>query len=117
VYKIIKKAYPLTPILALGMPLLVSAQSLQDIITTFRSAVDVLIPLLMGLCVAVFLWGLVKYMWSAGDSGKQTEAKGYIIYGLIGIFVLVAFWGIVSFIALTFGIGRAQTGNFPIFTI
>ncbi len=104
------------PILALAMPFLASAQSLQTIITSFKNAVvNALIPLMMALCVAVFLWGLVRYIWSAGDSAKQADARGWIIYGLIGIFVLVAFWGIIAFISNTFqltpGVSTMPTFN------
>jgi hypothetical protein len=50
------------------------------------------------------LWGIIRYITSGGDADKEKAARGYIIYGLIGIFVLVSFWGIIQLVANTFGI-------------
>jgi len=47
------------------------------------------------LAVAVFLWGIVKYISASGNPEKRKQAKDLIIYGLIGMFVLVSFIGII----------------------
>lgn len=99
--------------LALMAPLTAAAATLEDIIGTIRNLVDTIIPLFMVIAVAVFLWGIIRYITSAGDEEKQKAARGYIIYGLIGIFVMVAFWGIITVVASTFGIQTGGTVNLP----
>jgi len=44
-----------------------------------------------------------KYIQAAG-SGKQQEAKDGIIYGIVGLFVMVSVWGLVNVIRNTFDI-------------
>ncbi len=90
--------------LAFATPLMAAAQNLTSILGTIRSLVNTIVPLFMVIAVAVFLWGIVKYITAAGDEEKAKEARGYIIYGLIGVFVMVAFWGIINVVATTFGV-------------
>lgn len=100
--------------LAFAMPLMAAAaQKLGEIMTTVRSLVNSIVPLFMVVAVAVFLWGIVRYITAAGDEEKAKEARGYIIYGLIGVFVMVAFWGIINVVAGTFGVDIGGTVDVP----
>ncbi len=99
--------------LAFAMPMIAFAATLKDIVSTVRDLVNTIVPLFMVVAVAVFLWGIVRYITAAGDAEKAKDAKGYIIYGLIGIFVMVAFWGIVTLVAGTFGVDTGGTVTFP----
>lgn len=78
---------------------------LQNIVAVLKSLANAIVPLFMVVAVAVFLWGIVRYITAAGDEEKQKAARGWIIYGLIGMFVMVAFWGIITVVASSFGIG------------
>ena len=101
--------------LALALPLMASAADLQGILSTARSLANTIIPLFMVIAVAVFLWGIIRYITSAGDEENQKKARGYIIYGLIGIFVMIAFWGIIQVVANTFQVQTGGTINPPTF--
>ncbi len=95
--------------LGLAMPFVaLAAGELQNIVRTLKSLADAIVPLFMVVAVAVFLWGIIKFITAGGDEEKKTGAKNYIIYGLIGIFVMVAFWGIIQLVAGTFSV---QTGG------
>jgi len=61
-------------------------------------------PLLIAIAMIVFIWGVINYITSAGDSAKRTEAIQYMIWGIVGLFVIVAFWGLLTILANTFGI-------------
>lgn len=102
--------------LALATPF-VALADLQGIVTTIKSLADSIVPLFMVVAVAVFLWGIVRYITAAGDEEKAKSARGYIIYGLIGIFVMVAFWGIIQVVAGSFSIstepGQFQAPTLP----
>jgi len=66
-----------------------------------------IIPILITLAVVYFIWGVIQYTIS-GDEEKKKKARGMIIQGLIGLFIIVAFWGILSLITSTFGVGPEQ---------
>ena len=78
-------------------------------LTTFKDfvykAIDVLnsvIPLLFIIATVVFLWGILQFIMSGDNKEKREDGKQFIIYGLIGLFVMVAVWGLVAILTGTF---------------
>jgi uncharacterized membrane protein len=60
---------------------------------------ETIVPILIGLTVVYFLYGVMKFVKSAGDQKARDEAKNTIMYGLIGLAVMVTVWGLVAIIA------------------
>ncbi len=81
--------------------------------TGFRSIVNILIPAFFALAVIYFFWGMAKYILSAGDADKAKEGRGIMIYGVIGIAVMVLLYGLVAFIGSSIGIGSGTGPTFP----
>lgn len=59
------------------------------------------ISLLFVVATLVFLWGVIRYVIAGGDEEKLKEGRQYIIYGLIGLAVMLAVWGIVGAVVKT----------------
>lgn len=68
--------------------------------------------LILAIAVLIFLYGLVGYITNSGDESKRKESVQYIIYGIFGIFVMVATWGLVSLLSGFIGdsVGIPQIG-------
>jgi hypothetical protein len=99
------------------LPSLVSAQrraskEVADIIVVFVEIIYISIPILTGLGLALFLWGVVRYIGTS-DEGTKQEARSVILYGIITLFAMVAVWGLVYFVAGTLGIGIDNSGTIP----
>jgi|SRR3972149_2410271 len=73
-----------------------------DVLIAFVSA---LVPILIGCAVIVFFWGIIKFIAHAGDEKATTEGKQFILWGLVGLFVIVALWAIVGYLQESLGIG------------
>jgi len=87
---------------SMALPFIGLAQAgrLDNIVLLVQSAgnlVNVLIGFVIALATLVFMWGLIQYIASS-DPEKQKSAKGYMAWGLIGLFVMVSVWGLVKFI-------------------
>jgi FtsH-binding integral membrane protein len=91
------------------------AQTFKDITVGIADLVlRPLIPLLFLVATVVFLWGIILYITSGGEEEKIREGRKYIIWGLIGLFVMVALWGIVrALIATLFPSGLPGAPAFP----
>jgi len=101
-----KKLYPLT---ILALPMFASAATdIHDILDTVQGLIETVIPIVIGIAVLMFLWGIAQYIVSK-DSEKQAEARNIIIYGVIVLFAMVAIWGLVEVLSETFGIGAGTT--------
>lgn len=54
----------------------------------------------------LFMWGLVMFMIHLNSGEPKQEDKDHILWGLVGMLVMVAVWGIIGLLENTFGIGR-----------
>ncbi|PCI20191.1 hypothetical protein COB64_02675 [Candidatus Wolfebacteria bacterium] len=86
------------------IPMLASAQTVGSILFKVSELLNTIIPILITLAVIYFIYGVIQYV-TAKDEDKQAEARKVIVSGIIGIFVIVSIWGLVSLVARTFGIG------------
>ena len=98
-----KTLVKIAAISAIIVPMVAFAQANDLLANTNRVLLSV-IPVLMVLATVVFLWGVVMYVIAGGDEEKLGRAKGYIVAGIIGLFVMLAVWGIVNALAGTLGL-------------
>jgi hypothetical protein len=94
-------------------PLIDSGSTVSDLIYSVMGIFDSLIPLLIGAAVVVFLYGVLLFIAkaSAGNAEGRKEGINFMIFGIIGIAVMVSVWGLVAFVTNTFG----TTGGVPQF--
>lgn len=96
----------------LVLPLIASAQVpgqgfLDVIINVF---INPIVALIFSLGMLVFFWGLVQFMWKA-DSATAWETGGkHIMYGLAGMLIMVAVWGVIAMVTNTLGLQRGRNG-------
>lgn len=63
------------------------------------------LPVLIALGMVYFVWGIVQYFIGDNEEAK-TKGKERIIFGIIGLAVIISVWGLVYILAGTFGLGR-----------
>ena len=90
---------------ALALPFVSLAQEEFGEISTFIGRITAfingtLIPLIFGIALLVFLWGIFKYfILGGGDEGSREEGKKLMLWAIIGFVVMVSVFGIVNMIA------------------
>jgi len=76
----------------------------EELIVKLNDAIfNPLILLLIAIATVYFLWGLSMFLANAEDSAERAEGKKKIVYGLIGLFVMVSVFGIIRLVLDTFG--------------
>jgi hypothetical protein len=55
----------------------------------------------VGIGLLVFIWGVSKVIRGAGDPEMLSEGKKYMLWALIGLFVIFSMWGIVELLRST----------------
>lgn len=102
----------LTPILAFatnhisndGIPL----GGVEFLIYQLQRIVSSLVPLLIGVAVVVFCWGIIKYLFT----GDKEQGKTIMVYGIVALFVMTSIWGLVGILRATlFGQGTRNSAN------
>lgn len=86
----------------------VPGQGFLDIIISVF--INPIVALIFSLGMLVFFWGLVEFMWKA-DSATAWETGGkHIMYGLVGMLIMVAVWGVIAMVTNTLGLQRGRNG-------
>lgn len=62
------------------------------------------IYLIMALAVVYFLWGVMMFVKNADNAEKREEGYKHMIWGIIGIFIMVSAKGIISIILSSMGL-------------
>lgn len=94
----------------------VFAQAVTDfpqLLTRIESILNVAIPFIIGLAVFVIIWGIFIYITKAGEEEKRSEAKLYIVWGIIAVFCMLSIWGFVNILINSFGIQINPTISYP----
>ncbi|KKT29031.1 hypothetical protein A3I36_04710 [Candidatus Giovannonibacteria bacterium RIFCSPLOWO2_02_FULL_45_28] len=75
--------------------------SIAELFKNIGGIIGQLIRILVAVATIVFFWGIIQYIVASGDEKKLQEGRQYIIYGIVGLFVIVAMWAIVNAVAST----------------
>ena len=61
-----------------------------------------IIGLIGALAVLFFLWGVMKFIKDAADPKAREEGRQFMLYGIIGLFVMASVYGLVRILENTF---------------
>ena len=83
--------------------------TIAELLGKLTNILNQIVPILIGLAVFVILWGIFTYITKAGEEEKRAEAKKFILYGIIGVFIMLSLWGLVGILVNTFSISQQLT--------
>jgi vacuolar-type H+-ATPase subunit I/STV1 len=59
------------------------------------------IGLLFAVALIMFLWGLAQFIINAGSEEGRTTGKKHMIWGIVGMFIMVGAYAIVNILSNT----------------
>ncbi|MEK7176898.1 MAG: pilin [Patescibacteria group bacterium] len=83
--------------------------NLETFATSIGGLVGTLLPVVVGIALLAFFWGLVKFIFAQGNEESKSDAKKTMVWGVIALFVMVSVWGLVGFIGDAFGIEQGES--------
>ncbi len=87
-----------TPIIALAA----TNWELADVIYLVMRYLNMILILLMAVAVVFFVYNIIMYYVKPNEN--RSEAHQYLMWSIIGFFVILSFWGIVNVLQNTFGL-------------
>ncbi len=110
-----KKLVKVGAVLVSAMPVLALAQSintnyLTSIINGAKDLLDKLVVVLISLAIVWFIWNVIRYVMS-NELEKKDAAKQQMIWGIIGLAVIVSIWGLVALLQNIFGVNTQNAGT------
>lgn len=111
----------------LSLPVLLYAQTVGQNVTNTFNTLDQLIKvltsgvvqstgyLLMGVATVTFIIGIIRFLWAGktGDVKKLEDGRRFLLWGLIGMFVLFSMYGIIKFAQYTLGVTNNSAIDLP----
>ncbi len=86
----------------------------RTLFDNFFELIGRLTILLVGLALALFFFGIVRYFFSPSTLVKE-EARKYMFWGVVALFVMTSIWGLTGVLTNFFGFGsvvpQLPTGN------
>ena len=86
--------------------------TLQGILCKVNEILGAILPVLVALGVVYFVWGVIAYVIASDEEAKK-KGRDRIVYGIIGLAVIISVWGLVRILTNTFGFSNIQNIQFP----
>lgn len=77
---------------------------IQTLIQRVGDLVELSIPIVAGLALLGFFWGLAIFVFQNGSEVDAEKGKNIMKWGLIALFIMVSVWGIIGFFQRDLGI-------------
>jgi hypothetical protein len=107
-----KRFFLVAAVALLTLPTLAYAQELNNIqrlLDSIGRLISAALPIVAGLALLAFFWGVAMFIFAQADESKKVEAKKIMIWSVVALFVMVSVWGLVRFINNALGIQQERT--------
>jgi len=82
-----------------------SAPTFNTLLTNIENQIVIPLIYLMGaLAVLFFLWGVLVFIKNGANAEKRAEGFQHMMWGIIGIFIMISARGIIYIILATLGL-------------
>lgn len=85
---------PLTPLSS--HTIVYAIYGVGDIVGSFTSSLDLLIKILMALALCATFYGGITLIRNADNEDGRAKGIRMLIWGVIGLFVMVSLWGVIA---------------------
>lgn len=87
--------------LALALPMVTFAQQSVDTVEDVGSLIinlinNVAVPVIFALAFLLFIWGVFKFFFNAGNPDGRKEGLSFMLYGVLGFVIMISVWGLVN---------------------
>jgi hypothetical protein len=81
-----------------------------------RVIINPLIVFMFALAIVYFLYGLMQYLLSPDNEEIRRNSKQHMLWGIIGMFIMIAVFGIMNVLLTTLGTKgiKIQNGSYEV---
>jgi len=92
----------------------VSAFAQTKTLTTLAASIagymNQILALLVGFAVVAFVYFIIRYFIQSGKTDRA-EAGKYVMWSMVGFFLVVSMWGVVNILISTFDLGTSSPSS------
>ncbi len=90
-----------------GVTFAATNMKLSDLVGKIAQYFNQALYLLMGFAVVTFVYYVIKYFIQP-ESVKKVEAAQYVLWSIVGFFIILSMWGLVNILISTFDLGTGS---------
>lgn len=76
----------------------------------------VIVPLIFAIAFVAFVWGVAQaFVLNPADGEARKKGRDFVLYAVIGFFLMVSVWGITRIFVNTFGFDTQVRPPIPTF--
>lgn len=79
-------------------------ERIKTLLRDFKSILDLIVPIVFALALIFFFYGIAQFIKSAGDTKTLESGKNKMVWGIVGLFVMVSIWGIIRYLGDSIGV-------------
>jgi uncharacterized membrane protein YozB (DUF420 family) len=91
--------FPFAPLIAFAAT---KPTDFKSLLGVFMNLFSLIIPVLISLAILAFLSGVAMYIWKGASETERSKGKQFMFWGVVGIFVMVSFLGLIEILQDTF---------------
>lgn len=74
-----------------------------------RTILNPIIQFAFIIAFVFFLWGVMQYIRNANNPEKRKVGQDHMMWGIIGLVIMIGVYGIMNILISTFGLSRSHT--------
>lgn len=82
--------------------------NISSLSTLLTDYFNLAVQIMLAAAVVFVIWNGLKFVMNGGDVEKRAEGQNGIIYGIIGIAVMLSVWGLVALVTGSTGLGTTK---------
>ncbi len=83
-----------------------SISTVFGLINRINLILNIIVPFLIGLAVFLILYGIFGYITHSADEEKRAEAKKFILWSVIFVFLMLSVWGLINILSNSFRLDK-----------
>lgn len=84
---------------------------LGQFIIKIGALIKLALPIVAGLALLYFLWGIAQFIFKADSDKAREEGRQKMVWGIVALFVLISVWGIISSLGYIFRVDTHSYGT------
>lgn len=85
------------------------AKSFDEVVGSInKTIINPLIQFAFIVAFVVFIWGVMQFIRNANNPEERKKGQDHMVWGIIGIVIMVGVYGIVNILINTFGLSKSH---------
>jgi hypothetical protein len=82
-----------------------AGNAMQRVVTYL---IDPALLVIFALGFFIFIYGLVEFLWNLNQGGENEKGKQHMVWGIVGMLIMISVYGILNLIDNTFHLDFAN---------